>query len=188
MKINEKYYSVIEWSIAVVLVVICFKYYILAYGSFSPLKAHQISERTFHYGPSKIVKTIDLSGGKIYLCKYKDWFSADTVKKGLVRWYPGDNVGGSPIDYSKQVSYSWGNSHIKKEISIMTIYGYVSDPNISVMVLERESGATTLRYNLDKSKMFIFNWNENEHKYKIKYLRGLNKKGKVIYEKKFMGM
>jgi len=106
VKINEKYCATMEWIIAIVLVVLCFKYSILSYGNLLPLKAHQQSERTYHYGPSNIIKTINLKGGKIYLCRYKDWFSADTVKKGIIKWYPGDNVAGSKIDYSKQVSYS----------------------------------------------------------------------------------
>lgn len=184
MKINEKCRSIIEWIIAIVLIAVCLKYFVLSYGSFSPIKAHQLSEKTYYYGPSDIIKTVDLKGGKIYLCRYKNWFSADTVKKRMIRWYPGDQVAGSPIDYSKQVSYSWGNSHIKKDISIMKIYGYVNDPNITTIVAVEDRGTNTLRYDLDKSRMFIFYWNEDEQKDKIKYLKGLNKEGKIIYEEK----
>lgn len=183
MKINDKNRAIIEWIIATVLIVICFKYSILSYGSFLPIKAHELSERTYHYGPSKIIKTIDLNGGKIYLCRYKEWFSANTVKKGVIKWYPGDQVAGTPIDYSKQVSYSWGNSHIKGDTSIMKIYGYVNDSNITTMLIE-DNTTNTSRYDLDESRMFIFYWNKDKEKHEIKYLRGLNKEGKIIYEEK----
>lgn len=187
MKITSKYSAIIELAIAIVLVVVCFKYSFLAYGSFSPIKAHESSERTFHYGPSKIIKTIDLKDQKIYLCRYKDWFSADTVNRGsisLIKWYPGDNVSGAPIDYSKQVSYYWSSSGNKDNISTMKLYGYVNDPNITTILLEEENGANQSRYDLDESRMFIFIWSEISQNLKTKYLRGLNKENKVIYEEK----
>lgn len=187
MRINRKYSEIIEWGIAIVLIVICWNYSLFSYGSFSPVKAHEQSERTYHYGPSKIIKTIDLDGGKIYLCRYKDWFSADTVKRNIIKWYPGDQVGGTPIDYSKQVSYNWSGSSIKKDMMIMKIYGYVSDPKITMMLLEDENKANTLKYILDESRMFIFYWNADNYKNKVKYLKGLDGDGKVVYEEKIIG-
>lgn len=41
------------------------------------------------------------------------------------------------------------------------------------------------RYVLDENRMFIFYWNEDGQKSKIKYLKGLDKDGKVIFEEKF---
>ncbi len=65
----------------------------------------------------------------------------------------------------------------------MKIYGYVNDPNITVMLAEDDKG-NVLKYDLDDSRIFIFYWNENEHKYQIKSLKGLNKEDKIIYEEK----
>ncbi|WP_186430373.1 hypothetical protein [Clostridium sp. BSD9I1] len=184
MTVNEKHSAIIEWVIAIVLVVICLNYSIFSYGNFSPVKAHEQSERTYHYGPSKIIKTIDLDGEKIYLCRYKDWFSANTVKRGIIKWYPGNQVAGTPIDHSKQVSYSLSGSGIKDNTMIAKVYGYVSDPKITTILLEDESKTNTLRYALDESKMFIFHWNEDMQSSKVKYLKGLDRDGKVIYEEK----
>ncbi|WP_097027182.1 hypothetical protein [Clostridium peptidivorans] len=187
MTLNKKHSAIIEWIIAIVLVVICWNYSIFSYGSFSPIKAHEQSERTYHYGPSKIIKTIDLDGGKIYLCRYKDWFSANTVRRGIINWHPGDQVSGTPIDYSKQVSYSWSGARIKGDIMIIKTYGYVSDPKITTILFEDEGKTNTSRYALDESKMFIFYWNEDMQKSKEKYLKGLDRDGKVIYEEKLPG-
>ena len=184
MRINKKYSAIIEWIVAIILIVISWNYSILSYGSFFSVKAHQQSERTYHYGPSKIIKTINLDGEKIFLCRYKDWFSADTVIRGIIRWYPGDQVGGTPIDYSKQVSYSWSGSSNKQKLMIMKIYGYVSDPKITTMLLVEGNETNALRFDLNESRLFIFYWNEDSQKYKIRYLKGLNKDGQIIYEEK----
>ncbi len=120
-----------------------------------------------------------------YICA-DTWFSADTVKKGIIKWYSGD-VGGTPIDYSKQVSYSWSSSSIKKNLMIMKIYGYVSNPKITMILFEDENKTDTPRYVLDESRMFIFYWKEDNQDNKIKYLKGLDKDGKVIYEEKVIG-
>lgn len=184
MKINDRNRAIIEWAIAIVLIVVTCKFSILSYGSFSPLKAHEQSERTFHYGPSKIIKTIDLNGQKIYLCRYKDWFSADTVRKEFVKWYPGDNVGGTPIDYSKQVSFSWNSSSNKQNKMTMKVYGYVNNTEIATIILIGEKETTISKYDLDENRMFIFYWIEDNQKNKTIYLKGLNKDDKVICEEK----
>lgn len=178
--------AILEWIIAAVLLFACYIAYPLSYGNFSPIKAHQLSERTFHYGPSQIIREIDLDGGIIYLCRYKDWFSADTVRKGFIKWYPGSGVGGAPIDYSKKISYYWGNSQIKGDISIMKFYGIATDPSISTVTLDiDEKGIPeTLKYTLNSNRMFIFYWSEKEHNYHFRYLRGLDSSGKVLSEQK----
>lgn len=189
MKINKISISVIiEWSIATVLLFICYKYSFLSYGSFSPLKAHELSERTYHYGPSKIIKEIDLGKQKVYLGRYKDWFSADTVKKELIKWYPGDGVGGTLIDSSKQVSYSWSGSGTNNNEMVMKVYGYVSDSKIVAMQIEGEDKISSTKYQLDESRMFIFYWNEDNKQNKTKYLVGLDKNGKVIYKEELIGV
>lgn len=187
MRINKKYQGIIEWVIAIVLVVICSKYSIFSYGSFSPIKAHESSERTYHYGPSEIIKTIDLDKRKIYLCRYKDWFSANTVEKGFIKWYPGDQVAGEPIDYSKQVSYSWSGSSISEKEMIMKVYGYVNDPKITTISFEGKNKEDTLTYDLDESRMFIFYWNEGNRNFRAKYLKGLDSEENVIFEEHIIG-
>lgn len=185
MKINKKHNPIIEWIIAIVLIMLCRNFSIFSYGSLSAIRAHEKSERTLHYGPSDIIRSIDLDDAKIYLCRYKDWFSISTVKRGLVMWYPGGG-GVEVIDYSKQVSYSWGTSDIKENM-ITKIYGYVSDSDIDTIIITDENKTNKAKYVLDESRMFIFHWNDNEQKNKIQYLRGLNEDGNVIYEEDIVG-
>lgn len=186
MKINNKIRSIIEWVIAVVLVIICFKYSIFSFGQISPIKAFIQSERTFYYGPSEIVNTIDLNGGKIYLCKYKDWFSANTVAKGLFFWHSQGDVAGTAIDYAKQVSYTWSTSTIKDN-RLMKVYGIVNDPDISTIQIESMNEENSMSFPIDETKMFIFYWNEADEENNLKYLKGMNNNGEVIYEEKILG-
>lgn len=185
LKINNTHKAVIEWIIAVLLVITSYKFSPLSYGSFSPLKAHELSERTYHYGPSKIIKTIDFDGKRIYLCKYKDWFSADTVKKGLIKWYPDSNVAGTPIEPSKQISFSFGGRRNKQDKMDWEFYGCVTDPDITKVQLVLKNEVNPFSYDLDESKMFIFYWIETNPQHTMNYLRGLDKDGKIIYEKEF---
>lgn len=180
LKINEKYRAIIEWTIAIVLMAVSWRFSSLSYGSFSPLKAHEQSERTYFYGPSKIIKTIDLHEQKIYLCRYKDWFSADTVNKGIIKWYSGSGVSGTPIDYSKQVTFTWNAPANKQNKMTFKVFGYVNNPEITAILLLGEDGTKASRYDLDKDRMFIFYWIDN----RPEYLKGVNNDGKIIYEEK----
>lgn len=185
MRIYKKYSAIIEWSLAVILIIVCYK--LTFSGSFTPLKAHEQSERTAYYGPSDIVKTIELDKEKIYLCRYKDWFSASTVKKELIKWYPTSQAAGIPIDYSKQVSYGYNSSSGGGTMESLNIYGYVSDPNISTMLFENISKTTSIPYYLDESRMFIFNFRNVPQENKSSYLKGLDSDGNVIYEEEVVG-
>ncbi|MEG2918257.1 MAG: hypothetical protein RR891_00605 [Clostridium sp.] len=185
MRINNKYGATIEWFIAIVLIVLCLKYSIFSYGSFSPIKAHEQSERTSYYGPSEVVETIDLGGGKIYLCRYKQWFSADVVTRKIT-WNSGGGRG-FPIDNSKQISYSWSSFRSKDYDNGMLFYGYVTDPEITTLLFEDKNKEKTLRYDLDENRMFVFYWNKDYNKNELKYLNGLDCNGKVIYEENVFG-
>lgn len=184
MKINKRYLAIFEWSLAIILVILCVKYSFLSYGSFTPLGAHQASEKTLYYGPSKIVETVNLDGGKIYLCRYKNWISADTVRKGILKWYIGDGCGGFLIDFSKPIFYSWSSSRVRDDKSVMKCFGIVNDSRIDKVVLtvEENEKYKDLSYDLNKDRMFIFYWYQNEHKYLGKGIKGLDKAGKVIYK------
>lgn len=181
MKTYKKYSAIIEWSLAILLILVCSK--ILFPGSFTPLKTHEQSEKSVYYGPSDIVKTVDLGKEKIYLCRYKDWFSTSIVRRGIIKWYPVNHPAGYPIDYSKQVSYAWGTSKSTDDaIPLMKIYGYVNDNKIKTIILEDKNKEKILTYILDESKMFIFYWDEVTQENKTTYLKGLDSDGNVIYE------
>lgn len=184
MKVNKRFQVVVEWIIAVLLILLCIRISGFSYGSFSPLKAHEQSERTLHYGPSEIIKEIDIEKGKIYLCRYKEWFSASTVIKKNIKWYTGGGPGGRKIDKADKISYSWNGSKIH-DYFFMRIYGYVSAEDIDKVLLDVEidDSTKTLEYKLDDDRMFIFYWNEDDYDYELKTLRGVDKAGKIIYNK-----
>ncbi|WP_461206204.1 hypothetical protein [Clostridium sp. DL1XJH146] len=52
----------------------------------------------------------------------------------------------------------------------------------SIMIAVEENRMDTFKYDLDENRMFIFYWNEDEQNYNMKYLRGLDKDRKIIYE------
>lgn len=173
---------VIEWSIAIILMVLCFNISFLSYGNFSPVAAHQQSERTYYYGPSQIMDTIHLENAKIYLCRYKSWYSASIVKRDLLLWRTSGLNIGSKIDVSKPINYSWGYTRINKKLNVNKIFGIVNDSAITKVVLFSEDGQTHLEYELDKAKMFIFHWSGEDKLRQYKYLRGLDSTGNILYE------
>ena len=186
---NKKYSAVIEWIIAVVLLLLCYRFSIFSAGHFSALNAHKLSEKTMHYGPSKIIKEIDLKNRKVLLCKYKDWISADVVERNFIRWYPGSPVSPRPIDYTKKVTYSWSASGVSdNRDSLLTVIGYANDPTITKIILEakkqKSSTIETQTYKLDESHMFIFNLTDKKDMYFFTDIKAVDKDGKVIYEEK----
>ncbi|QMV39997.1 hypothetical protein [Cohnella cholangitidis] len=187
----------LEWGLAIVLIVLFFWKGLDMLGSTTATKAHERSERSYHYGPSQIVREIPYKDDiVIFLGSYKKWFSADTsVKKGW-RWFPGGGVGGVEIDQSKKISYSWDITRYKRDRWLAKFYGYVSDPRIVKFELEvintdgekvkatqaDKPNWTVLSETITDDRMFLFLWDENEIRYKWKSLRGLDAGGQLLFE------
>ncbi|MDP4089045.1 MAG: hypothetical protein Q8930_07215 [Bacillota bacterium] len=186
MKLVKKLTGILEWIVAVVLLAICIYCYLFSYGSFTAENAFKASEKTSNYGPSEVKKVIDFENEKIYLAKYKDWFSANAVRKASIKWYP-QGTGGTPIDYNNKITHSYDGSSNGQNSFICKIYGYVNDPDITEIDLEvSENGQnSTLKYNIDSNKMFIFYWDDKIHHYSYTALTGLNKDGQKVYEYKY---
>lgn len=183
----KKMFSIIEWLIALILVSTCIYYYIFSYGSFDATDAFRASEKSLHYGPSKIKKVIELKNAKIYFGRYRDWISTTVVEKRLIKWYPGDGAGGFPINYSDKISHTWMCGRIGDKANIYTVSGYVNDPNIITVNLkyEQKGKERSMKYNIDSDKMFIFCRDDNENRSNFISLTGLDKDGRVVYEYKY---
>ncbi|EFM12502.1 conserved hypothetical protein [Paenibacillus curdlanolyticus YK9] len=184
-------FSIIEWLIVVLLLWLCFETYYISIGSSSPEQAHQLSERSFHYGPSNVVRKVEVPFDRdqvIFLGKYKDWFSADTVQRKRGRWVPGGSVAGVPIDRDKAISYSWQGDSPKDSRMSYKFYGYVSDERITAVELlmtDKKSGkAAPLREEIKEDRMFLFLWEAKQGSLQWQAIRGLDKDGKVIDEQK----
>ncbi|QYR22462.1 hypothetical protein KZ483_05660 [Paenibacillus sp. sptzw28] len=183
-----------EWIVAVLLVFLYFRDGDPLDGSTDARKAHELSESSFHYGPSKIVREVSFdSNTVIFLGTYKKWFSAGTSIKRGTRWFPGGGVGGMEIDNSKPLTYSWEVSQIDKELRLAKWYGYVSDPQIKTVVLYMEvkkefrnpaGKEEVLRQTIKEDRMFLFVWNEGDQQYIWKSIQGLDQEGKLVYEQK----
>lgn len=63
----------LEWGLAIVLIVLFFWKGLDMLGSSTATKAHERSERSYHYGPSQIVREIPFKDDiVIYLGTYKN--------------------------------------------------------------------------------------------------------------------
>lgn len=67
-----------------------------------------------------------------------EWFSADTVIKRGIKWYPGSGVGGRQMDKDKKIIYSYSITQIDDELRLATWYGAVADLKIIKITLEVE--------------------------------------------------
>lgn len=178
MNINNKYYELAKWILTFILLFITLNLYIGVY-SFSPTAALKKQNSLWHYGPSEIINTINLDNKKIFLCKYKDWFSANTVIKDNLLWYC-ENSLGTEINYSKKISYTYKmkypNSNNKYEL---VFYGYVNDPNIEKIVLTFIDSNQKMEYVLNYERFFIFYTKINS---KLGVLQGYDENGVLIVE------
>lgn len=177
---NKRISSLIEWSIAIILILLCYKTSYYSNGSPTPIGAHQRSERTYNYGPSNIVKSVDLGNTKLYLCRYKQWYSLSMVKKRWIQWYTAGEDFAPPIDNAKPINFGWSYSNIKPGYGINAIFGYVTDSRINTIVLVDKSGKSTEEYILDENRMFLFQWTGEEVLYNYKNIVGLDKDGHEI--------
>lgn len=188
MKLSEKSKALIEWPIAIFLAALCVYFYVLSYRSFTPLQAFRNSERTMNYGPSEIIKEVDMDDVKIYLARYKNWFSCQPVKKNLITWATeGGCVTGVPINSNEKINYYWFGSSIKSNKFLNSLFGYVNDPSIAAVTVEAERGGKveSFHYKLDNSKMFIFYWFDTDGKLFYRKITGTDKMNNIIYEYKF---
>jgi hypothetical protein len=188
---KEKKLATVEWIVIILLLFVAIKdspY--LNYYHLSPKAAHEQSERTFYYGPSEIAEEFDLGEVRLYLGKYKNWFSANSVLKHAgVFWQPGNQVGGTEIKQDQDITYSWSGSQINDKLMLMKFYGIVTNPKIVKIELDvidtyfsGKGAIQTLSYPLEKHRMFLFYWNEKEFSYQWDRLRGIDEDGKVVYE------
>ncbi|WP_164669782.1 DUF5044 domain-containing protein [Virgibacillus doumboii] len=187
--------AILEWVLAAVLIFFVVKdSAYINYYHLSPVEAHEQSERTYHYGPSEIVEDIDLGDAHIYLAKYKDWFSANTVNRHAgIFWSPGSSVAGRKIKQNQDISHSWSGTASNEDEMRMKFYGIVTNPNITEVELDvvedydrmqkvNEDDIQTYSKELKEHRMFLFHWIGENHDYKWIEIRGLDENGKVVYE------
>ncbi|MEG2935507.1 MAG: hypothetical protein RR844_03355 [Clostridium sp.] len=187
MKVSKKHIAVLEWCLAVILIMVCFNQFKVYYGYFSPKKAIRAEEKRFHYGPSEIVKTMDFKGNKIYFLRYKEWYSVDIVEKRGLKWYT-FGVSGNKIENENkpQIDYRGGELILGNDDHYVNLNGYVTDLNIEKLVFESENKENSLALDVDETRMFMFIYDFDWDKSKegmLKILKGFDKSGNLIYER-----
>jgi hypothetical protein len=157
--------AIAEWIFVLLLLGLFIQEDIFTTGSRTPEQAHRLSENSFHFGPSNIVRKVSVPFDKhqvVFLGTYKDWFSADSVLQKRGGWVPGDGVGGVNIDRNRPFSYSWSGSSTHDSLMMYKFYGYVTDDRIATIELlmtDKETGnLTPMREEITNDHMFLFIW------------------------------
>lgn len=162
----------------IILVVLLFLFLMRSGLYLSPLSAHEHSERSIHYGPSKVVHIEDFHGGKYILGKYDKWVSCNTVNRVLfLLWRFGDQPIGFENHKTKAVEYTWdGDGKYYK------LYGIINNDKVKRIQIILENGKTfsqTKFYN----DLFLFTWTLNgEKNWYFKNIKGYDSHGNIIFE------
>lgn len=158
-----------------------------SFGSFTALSAFKKGERAANYGPSRIVKTIELDGKVLYLSKYDKWYSLSTVRKGFLGlWYPDYGFHGvlynedAPIELIRSTSES--SNHVSG-----IFHGIVNDPNIKSVkcTIKIDDRIKELEQKELYENLILLTVDEAGTNFEIVNIVGLDKDSKVIYEENF---
>lgn len=145
---------------------------------FTALGAHRASEKSIHYGPSKVVHVEELSGGKYILGKYDKWISANRVNKSLfLFWRFGSQVIGIENDLNKAINFSYG-----LQGENYNYYGIVNDTKIKRVEILLDNGDLLIETKFYED-MFIFADSGPNDKFAyVEYVRGYDQEDNLIFE------
>ena len=148
---------------------------------FTPLSAHENSERSINYGPSKVIHIEDFEKGKYILGKYDKWVSCNTVNRVLLfLWGAGDQPTGFENDKTKAVSYSgsYSNQFIKA-------YGIVNDKNIKKIEVTLSNGDILSQTNFYED-LFLLTWESKENRsVSIEAIRGYDSENNQVFKEEY---
>lgn len=142
----------------ILIIAILFCFYLLSSGLYlSPLSAHEHSERSIHYGPSKVVHVQDYEKGKYILGKYDRWISCNTVDKSLLFfWRFGSQPIGFENDQTKIIDYTWHMSH-----DYYKLYGIINDDRVEKIQITLGNGKILTQTEF-YDDLFLFTWKDDK--------------------------
>lgn len=146
---------------------------------FTPLSAHESSERSIHYGPSEVVHVEDFDKGKYILCRYDRWISCNTVNRALFfLWRFGNQPTGFEYDATKPIDYTWGSSY-----QYYKLYGIINDNRVEKIEITLGNG-TVLAQTEFYDGLFLFTWKaeDNDDDFFFKGIRAFDSEGKIIFQ------
>lgn len=166
-----------------VIIIVIFSF-LLAYqlGLYlTPLAAHENSERSINYGPSKVIHIEDFGKGKYILGKYDKWVSCDTVNRvWYFFWIAGNQPIGFENDKTKAVCSTWSASDQN-----FKAYGIVNDKNIKKIEITLNDGVILSQSNFYED-LFLMKWTlEKDRNQYFKAIRGYDSEDNIIYEEKY---
>lgn len=146
----------------------------------TPLSAHEHSERSIHYGPSKVVHIEDFDGGKYILGKYDKWVSCNTVDRELFFfWGFGNQVTGFENDKTKAVDYTWSASRENYKL-----YGIINDDRVKEIQITFNNGQSLTQTEFYED-LFLFTWQAKENeRLNFESIRTYDSEGNMIFEEK----
>lgn len=147
----------------------------------TPLGAHRASEKSVHYGPSKVVHVEDFPQGKYILGKYDKWISANTINKRLFFfWSFGNQVIGIENDLDKAVNLDYG-----LQGENYNYYGIINDERIKKIEILLDNGQV-LQETKFYEDMFIFldTGPNNKFPYVVS-VKAYDLEGNVIFEDEY---
>lgn len=163
----------------IIILIILFLLFINRSGLyFTPLSAHEHSERSIHYGPSEVVHIEDFKDGKYILGKYDKWVSCNTVNRSLLFfWRFGSQVTGFENDKSKAVDYTWSLSD-----QYYKLYGIINDDRVKRIEVTLENGEMLTQSEF-YDDLFLFTRElDNNQDWNFKNIKGYDSDNNVIFE------
>lgn len=146
----------------------------------TPISAHESSERSAHYGPSKVVYVEDFEKGKHILGKFDKWVSCNTVNKQLFfLWAFGNQVHGFENDVSKAIDFSYGASH-----EYYKFYGIRNNVNVSKVELTLYNGKVLTIADFYED-LFLITWvasDGDDDRFYIKNIKGYDLNNNLVFE------
>ena len=148
---------------------------------FTPLSAHESSERSINYGPSEVIHIEDFKDGKYILGKYDKWVSCDTVNRTLLFfWSAGNQPIGIENDKTKKVCYTWSSSYY-----YFKAYGIINDKSVKKIEITLSNGNVLTQTEFYKD-LFLLTWETKEKgNVYIKAIRGYDVEDKLVYEDEY---
>lgn len=143
----------------------------------TPISAHEFSEKSIHYGPSKIKHIEDYDKGEYLLCQYDKWVSCDNINRTLFFFWSmgGPSVTGFENNKSEAVDFSWCSTY-----NYYRFYGIVNAPNVKKIKLILNNGNVLTQTNFYDG-LFLITWHSEETP---EVVDGYDINGKIIYTKK----
>ncbi|GLO64590.1 hypothetical protein [Oceanobacillus kimchii] len=175
----------LEWGVVILLLsFFIMKWFDYTQYHFSADAAFEEEQDLNFYGPSKKVEKVVIDDRVFYLNTYDDQFSVGILKKDFGLLWKYENSFFS-IKREDEDPITYLNDGYMENNDVYSIYlvGVVNDPDIKKIRIQFND-EKTLAYPIKDSGMFAFFIEDNHVGYgNWEKLLGINKNGKVIYEK-----